>query len=72
MNFREFVKIVEDGGLFMTPGAPGPGQKHPLRNVDIYNHPFGAGATMPPAGVFAGSGPGLGNQQLRRMKKMKK
>lgn len=70
------MKIFEDGGMFITPGPPGPGQKHPLRNVDINLHQFGSGGTAPAIGpgLFAGTGPAMGNLRpaQQRMKKMKK
>ncbi len=81
MNFRAFVKIYEAGGLFANPGVPYEGGS-PVRpnNCDPYlSKHCAAGGTlptstgaMPGTGMFTGSGPGLGSQVPRRMRKMKK
>jgi hypothetical protein len=87
MNFREFVKIYEAGGLFQNPGQPEVPDVHrgPSTNKDLYLHKFtGAGGAISPSG---GASPGIGatapglslpqpqqqqQQPLKRMKKMPK
>lgn len=75
MTFKEFVKISEENGLFGRAGpTPGP-NKNPPHNIDLYLHQYGSGGMAPATATpaqFAGSGPGLGNQRPRQMKKMKK
>jgi hypothetical protein len=85
MKFREWVQILEAGGLFANPGVPyeGGSPLHP-NNCDMYLSKHcgggaggagGIGAGIPKTGaggLFAGSGPGLGGQVPKRMKKMPK
>jgi phage tail tape-measure protein len=85
MNFREWVKMYESPGLFgggIWPQSPGTQRVNP-KNWDM-NAPgpggaaggFGAtkGATPvvgggTPPGALSGTGPALGSQVPRRMKK---
>jgi hypothetical protein len=78
MTFLEFLKMREAGGLFSTQGGPErPTSNNTLNNKDMYlKQPGGGGGVTPTMGAapaaptaFTGSGPGLGNQQPRRMKK---
>ena len=81
MNFKEWVKLHESPSLFggniwqQTPGT----QRVNPKNWDMMMPGQGGvgvtpskGASPVVPGMFAGSGPGLGNQVPRRMKKMPK
>lgn len=77
MGFREFVQMLEAGGLMIGTGGQwnNPPPLAITNNKDPNNHkPTGQGSAVAPAGastagLFSGSGPGLGNQQVKRSKK---
>ncbi len=78
MNFREFVKLYEGGGIFGGPSLWPDGQGTTRVGAkDWFLHQFGnqAGPTPTTKGAapsFAGSGPGLGSAQPTGARKMKK
>jgi hypothetical protein len=77
MNFREFVKMYEAGGLFQNPGQPEVPDVYrgTSTNKDLYLHKYlGTGGPVAQSkgaspALFTGSGPALGNQQVKRMPK---
>lgn len=80
MNFREFVKMYESPSLFggdifrQHPGTERVNADKLTWNMHQPGQGGGGGAirgALPP-GALAGSGPGLGNQVPKRMKKMPK
>lgn len=83
MNFKEWVKLHESPSLFggnMWQQVPGTQRVNP-KNWDMMMPQSGAGGGIgvtPAKGaapfsapMLTGSGPGLGNQQPKRSKKMK-
>jgi len=83
MNFREFVKLYEAGGLFQNPGQPESPDvfRGPSTNKDLYLHKFtGSGGSVSPIrGAMPGgisASPAMPampmGQPPKRMKKMPK
>lgn len=81
MNFKEWYRIQESPSLFggdIWRQTPGTARVNP-KNWDMMMPGSGGAVNASPsasgggaASLFTGSGPGLGNQQPKRMKKMEK